>query len=74
MSAATALVESKLDSGLKKFLKKHIVKKNLSDELADGVSGAEKVILPTGGHFMNHILIDEYNKAVGDFLSRQSVN
>ena len=46
----------------------------LSDELADGVSGAEKVILPTGGHFMNHILIDEYNKEVGDFLSRQSVN
>ena len=46
----------------------------LSDELADGVNGAEKVILPTGGHFVIHILIDDYNKAVGDFLSRQSVN
>ena len=43
-------------------------------KITDGVSGAEKVILPTGGHFMNHILIDEYNKAVRDFLFRQSVN
>jgi len=34
LAAATALVESKLDSGLKKFLKKHIVKKSLSDQLA----------------------------------------
>lgn len=42
----------------------------LSDELAEGIVGAEKVILPTGGHFFNHILIDEYNNAVQDFLER----
>jgi len=34
LAAATALVASKLDGGLKKFLKKHIVKKELSDKLA----------------------------------------
>lgn len=34
LAAATALVESKLSSDLKKFLKKNIVKKELTDELA----------------------------------------
>jgi hypothetical protein len=34
VAAATALVESKLNSELKKFLKKNIVKKELTDELA----------------------------------------
>ena len=42
----------------------------LSDEIAEAVPGAEKVILPTGGHFVPHILVDEYNAAVGDFLRR----
>lgn len=32
--AATSIIESTLDKGLKKFLKKHIVSKELSDELA----------------------------------------
>jgi nucleolar protein 58 len=34
VAAATALVESKLDKPLSKFLKKHIVKKGLTDKLA----------------------------------------
>ena len=34
LSAATALVESKLDKNLKKFLKKNIVSKEISDKLA----------------------------------------
>ena len=46
----------------------------LSDEIAECVDGAEKVILPTGGHFVNHILINEYNSAVGDFLTRNPIN
>lgn len=45
----------------------------LSDELADKIDGAEKVILPTGGHFFNHILIEEYNNAVSDFLERNPI-
>lgn len=42
----------------------------LTDEIAEAVPGAEKVILPTGGHFVIHILVDEYNDAVCDFLNR----
>ena len=42
----------------------------LSDEIAEAVTGAEKVVLPTGGHFVIHILVDAYNEAVGDFLRR----
>lgn len=34
VAAATALIESKLSSELKSFLKKNIVKKELTDELA----------------------------------------
>jgi len=34
LAAATALVESKLDDSLKKFIKKNIVKKSLTDKLA----------------------------------------
>tara|TARA_B100000686_G_C16788954_1_gene977277 strand:+ start:1298 stop:2098 length:801 start_codon:yes stop_codon:yes gene_type:complete len=40
----------------------------LSDELANGINNAEKIILSTGGHFMNHILIEEYNLAISRFL------
>ena len=42
----------------------------LSDELADGIPGAEKVILSTGGHFVIHIEVDDYNRAVRGFLDR----
>lgn len=42
----------------------------LSDQLADGISHAEKVILPTGGHFVIHVLVDDYNAAVADFIKR----
>ena len=42
----------------------------LSDELAANVPGAEKVILPTGGHFVIHIAVDDYNRAVRDFIDR----
>ncbi|PPR11203.1 MAG: putative aminoacrylate hydrolase RutD [Alphaproteobacteria bacterium MarineAlpha11_Bin1] len=42
----------------------------LSDELAEGINHAEKVILPTGGHFVLHVLVEEYNAAVGDFIRR----
>eukprot|EP00123_Amoebidium_parasiticum_P006097 comp17151_c0_seq1/m.15965 comp17151_c0_seq1/g.15965 ORF comp17151_c0_seq1/g.15965 comp17151_c0_seq1/m.15965 type:complete len:558 (-) comp17151_c0_seq1:474-2147(-) len=34
LAAATAITEGKLDKGLKKFLNKHIVKKELTDDLA----------------------------------------
>ena len=42
----------------------------LSDELADNVPGAEKIIVPTGGHFVIHVEIDAYNSALRDFLDR----
>ena len=42
----------------------------LSDQLEEGIAGAERVTLPTGGHFVIHILVDEYNRAVNDFLHR----
>lgn len=42
----------------------------LSDQLAAGIDGAEKIVLRTGGHFLMHILTDDYNAAVGDFLRR----
>lgn len=42
----------------------------LSDQLDAGIDHAEKIILPTGGHFLMHILTDDYNAAVGDFLKR----
>lgn len=42
----------------------------LSDQLAAGIAGAEKIVLPTGGHFLMQILTDEYNAAVGGFLKR----
>lgn len=42
----------------------------LSDEIAEAVPGAEKVVLPTGGHFLFHVLADAYNEAVGGFLRR----
>lgn len=45
----------------------------LSDQLAEGVAGAEKVILPTGGHFVLHVLVDEYNAAVADFIKRHPI-
>ena len=46
----------------------------LSDEIAEAVPGAEKAILPTGGHFVPHILIDDYNAAIGDFLRRNRMD
>ena len=46
----------------------------LSDEIAEAVPGAEKVILPTGGHFVIHALVDEYNEAVHDFLRRHRMD
>tara|TARA_R110000868_G_scaffold7354_10_gene40048 strand:- start:10939 stop:11736 length:798 start_codon:yes stop_codon:yes gene_type:complete len=42
----------------------------LSDELAENVPGAEKTVLPTGGHFLMHIDIDTYNSTVRDFIDR----
>jgi aminoacrylate hydrolase len=45
----------------------------LSDQLAEGVAGAERVILPTGGHFVLHVLVDEYNAAVADFIKRHPI-
>ena len=42
----------------------------LSDELAENVPGAEKVIIPTGGHFVIHVEVDDYNCAVRDFIDR----
>ena len=42
----------------------------LSDQLEEGIGHAEKVILPTGGHFVLHVLVEEYNAAVGDFIRR----
>ena len=42
----------------------------LSDQLEEGITGAERVTLPTGGHFVIHILVEEYNRAVNDFLQR----
>lgn len=42
----------------------------LSDELADNVPGAEKVIVRTGGHFVIHVEVDDYNRAVRDFIDR----
>ncbi len=42
----------------------------LSDEISESVAGAETVVLPTGGHFMPHIVTDDYNSAVGGFLRR----
>jgi aminoacrylate hydrolase len=42
----------------------------LSDELAANIPGAEQIVLKTGGHFLMHILTDDYNAAVGDFLRR----
>ena len=38
LQSATALVEGRLSSGMKKFLKKHIVSKEISDTLAVGDS------------------------------------
>ncbi|MGB0630461.1 MAG: alpha/beta fold hydrolase [Alphaproteobacteria bacterium] len=46
----------------------------LSDQLADGVAGAEKVILPTGGHFVLHVLVEDYNAAVAEFIKRHPIN
>lgn len=45
----------------------------LSDELAAGIPGAEKVILSTGGHFVIHIEVDDYNRAVRGFLDRKAM-
>ena len=45
----------------------------LSDQLAAGISGAEKIVLKTGGHFLMQILTDEYNAAVGSFLKRHPI-
>lgn len=42
----------------------------LSEEIAEGVPGAELVVLPTGGHFVIHVRPEEYNAAVGGFLRR----
>lgn len=47
-----------------------VTPRHLSDEIAAAVPGAEKVVLPTGGHFVIHVLADEYNEAVGGFLRR----
>lgn len=38
IAATTAMIEGKLGHDMKKFLKKHIVKKELTDELAVRVS------------------------------------
>ena len=45
----------------------------LSDQLAEGVPGAEKVILKTGGHFVLHVLVEEYNAALIDFIQRHPI-
>lgn len=42
----------------------------LSDELAEGIAGAEYVVLPTGGHFLMQVMAGEYNSKVVDFLDR----
>ncbi len=42
----------------------------LSDELAANIPDSEQVVLKTGGHFLMHILTEEYNAAIGDFLRR----
>ena len=42
----------------------------LSDQLADGIADTEKVVLSTGGHFVLHVLVDEYNAAILDFIKR----
>ncbi len=42
----------------------------LSDELAENIPGAEKVVIPTGGHFVIHVETDAYNSAVRDFIDR----
>lgn len=39
-----------------------------SEELAQAIPGAQKVILPHGGHFMPRVSITEYNDAVLKFL------
>ena len=45
----------------------------LSDQLAAGIAGAELKVMPTGGHFLMHILTDDYNDAVGDFFKRHPI-
>jgi len=45
----------------------------LSDQLAAEIVGAEKIILPTGGHFVLHVLVDEYNTAISDFIKRHQM-
>ena len=45
----------------------------LSDQLAEGVPGAQKVILKTGGHFVLHVLVEEYNAALIDFIQRHPI-
>jgi aminoacrylate hydrolase len=47
-----------------------VTPRHLSDQLEEGITGAERVTLPTGGHFVIHILVEEYNRAVNDFLQR----
>ena len=46
----------------------------LSDELAQGIDHAEKVVLPTGGHFVLHVLVDDYNEKIGDFIRRHPID
>jgi aminoacrylate hydrolase len=45
---------------------------HLSDELAERIPGAAKVVLDRGGHFVPIILADEYNAKVLAFLRRQA--
>lgn len=45
----------------------------LSDQLRTGIAGAEMTVLPTGGHFLMHILPDDYNAAVSGFLKRHPI-
>eukprot|EP00941_MAST-03F_sp_MAST-3F-sp1_P001172 g1172.t1 len=62
VAAATALVESKLDKPLQKFLKKHIVKKGLTDTLL--VSDAK-----VGGLIKNKLgIMCESNRGVNELI------
>lgn len=47
VAAASALIESKLSSELKSFLKKNIVKKELSDEVRSDTSGSHHTAAAT---------------------------
>ena len=45
-----------------------------TDELAENIPGAEKIVIPTGGHFVIHVETGAYNSAVRDFIDRHPLS